>query len=462
MQRFVNDGPETATGEAEGGKVAVIGSGISGLSAAWLLRRSGRQVVLYEAEGRPGGHSNTVVLPPDKGGIAVDTGFIVYNAANYPNLVAMFEYLGVATEASDMSFAASLDGGRLEYSGTGLNGLFGQRSNLVKPRFWSMLRDLLRFYREAPALIGQERALSLTLGDYLSEQRYGEPFVKDHLLPMAAAIWSTTAEEMRAYPVLAFVRFFVSHGLLQLKDRPAWRTVSGGSREYVARILDGFGSDLRLGTPVAEVTRQADGVTVVDDTGNRDRFAAVVIASHGDQALKMLGDADAEERDTLSAFSYTQNRAVLHQDARLMPLRQRVWSSWNYVGETVAETAEGADPKLCVTYWMNRLQNLDPACPLFVTLNPVREPAAESVIEEFSYQHPLFNSAALQAQRELWRLQGRRNTFFCGSYFGYGFHEDGLQAGLAAAEALSGARRPWNVAAQSGRITLSPHLEMAQ
>ncbi|MBE1206172.1 NAD(P)/FAD-dependent oxidoreductase [Aminobacter carboxidus] len=438
-------------------RVAVVGSGIAGLSAAWLLSRR-LSVTLYESEKRLGGHSNTVMVPTSHGSLPVDTGFIVYNERNYPNLVALFNEIGVPTASSNMSFAASLEGGKLEYSGSGINGLIGQRGNVVRPRFWRMMRDILRFYREAPALLLRGDLHSVSLGEYLDRNDYAPAFIEDHLLPMGAAIWSTTAREMRAYPLLAFVRFFASHGLLSLADRPKWRTVLGGSREYVHRLSASFIEGARLGVGVRSISRESGRVVVTDMAGNADTFTDVVIATHADQALGLLADADHEERDLLGAFRYTENLAVLHCDESLMPKRRRVWSSWNYIGESRTENAQ----PLCVTYWMNRLQNLDMRHQLFVTLNPTREAAPSQVIGRYHYTHPLFDQRALDAQQQLWRLQGRRNTWFCGAYFGFGFHEDGLQAGLAAAESVTDVRRPWHVRNESGRIALQPQLEAAE
>jgi len=427
---------------ASRGHVAVIGSGISGLSAAWLLSRS-RRVTLYEADARPGGHANTVDVPSETGPIAVDTGFIVYNDRNYPELVSLFDHLSVPTLPSDMSFAASLDGGRFEYSGSGLRGLLGQKANVVRPRFWRMLADVLRFYREAPSLLIERKHADETLGSYLRLSGYSEGFINDHLLPMGAAIWSTTSEEMREYPLHAFISFFERHGLLSLSDRPRWRTVAGGSRTYVRRLLDDFDGELRLSTPVANVRRLKHGVEVTDTSGHKERFDDVVIATHADQALKFLEDASETEHRLLSAFSYTPNTAVLHKNTDLMPKRQSVWSSWNYI----ERDRKAGNRQLCVTYWMNRLQNIDPAHPLFVTLNPSQDIPDEDVIQAFDYTHPLFNHAALSAQKQLWQLQGNRNTWFCGAYFGSGFHEDGIRAGLGAAELLAGIAAPW----KSGR-----------
>ena len=435
---------------------AVIGSGIAGLSAAWLLAQHHR-VTLLEADGRPGGHSNTVLAPTGDALTPVDTGFIVFNERNYPNLTALLAHLGVKTERSDMSFAASLDGGRLEYSSDGLNGLLGQRRNSINLRFWLMVRDIWRFYSEAPKVVHSPVAALMTLGEYLDANNYSAAFVEDHLLPMGAAIWSTTAKQMRDYPLVAFVRFFIHHGLLDLIGRPNWRTVSGGSTQYVQAMLSRIG-EVRCGAGVAQVLRERGGATVVDVHGQRQHFTDVVIATHADEALKLLGDADEQERRLLGAFAYTDNEAVLHSDTELMPKRQGVWASWNYIGETCGD----GDRPLCVTYWMNRLQNLDTAHPLFVTLNPTREIATEKVIKRFHYSHPLFNRAAIEAQQHLWRLQGHRRTWFAGSYFGAGFHEDALQSGLAAAEGAGDVRRPWRVAGESDRIVLAPMLEAAE
>jgi predicted NAD/FAD-binding protein len=430
--------------------LAVVGSGIAGLAAAWLLQQR-HSVTLYEKDERPGGHCNTVdVADTDGKRLAVDTGFIVYNPINYPNLVALFQHIGVATHQSDMSFAASLDGGRLEYSGRNIWGLLAQPLNLARPRFWAMLRDIMRFYREAPRFLKTAGAEAMSLGRYLDAGGYSDGFVHDHLLPMGAAIWSATEADMRDHPAASFIRFFASHGLLRLAGRPAWRTVTGGSRAYVERLTAPLAQRMRLACSIRAIRRHGDGVVVEEQGGASRRYDQVVIATHADQALALLGDADAEERALLGSFRYARNLAVLHTDAALMPRRRRAWAAWNYIGGGERRS------EVCVTYWMNRLQRLAARRDFFVTLNPVHAPRADSVIASFRYEHPGFDAAAAAAQARLWTLQGARRTWFCGAYFGAGFHEDALQSGLAVAESLGGVRRPWSVADESGRIVLAP------
>jgi uncharacterized protein len=435
--------PELEPGKERRLKIAVVGSGIAGLGAAWLLAKR-HDVTVIERADRLGGHSHTVDVVDGGAACPVDMGFIVYNTASYPNLIALFDTLDVATAPTNMSFAVSRNNGAYEYSGSGFGGVFGQRRNLANPRHWRMVSDILRFFRAAPAVLNGP---DLTLGNYLAAHRYSDAFIEDHILPMAAAIWSMPKTQALEFPAKAFVRFFANHGLLQARNRPEWRTVAGGSRTYVDAIRATLPGGVRTGSGVAAVTRSDMGCTVIDGKGAQNLFDHVVIAAHADDALALLTDASADERRLLGAFRYTANRAVLHDDPRFMPKRRAVWASWNYLDKGRDDTAAPS-----VTYWMNRLQPLGISRDLFVSLNPAEALKRERILATFDATHPVFDSTAIAAQRQLWSLQGQRNTWFCGAHFGYGFHEDGLQAGLAVAEQLGGLMRPWQVAEPSGRI----------
>ncbi len=423
-------------------KIAVIGGGVAGLGAAWLLSRR-HDVVVYERENRFGGHACTVDARTDRGARPVDVGFIVYNERNYPNLVALFDHLGVPTAPSDMSFAVSLDRGRFEY-GSSFAGYLGQRRNLLRPTFLRMTHDILRFNRMAPRLLEKCENLDVTIGDFVEEAGFSAAFRDRYLVPMAACIWSTPLGRMLDYPAQTFVRFFNNHGLLTIGQQLTWRTVSGGSRSYVERIVAPLRRRARLGTAAHAVRRDASGVHVRDAGGHWDRFDKLILACHADQALALLADADESERRLLGRFGYSTNEIWLHADDTLMPRRRSVWSSWNYVADD-----PGDDSPVSVTYWMNRLQNLPDDKPMFVSVNPGRAPRAP--LHRFTFEHPTYDAAAIRAQRELHCLQGVRDTFFCGSYCGYGFHEDALSAGLDVAEQL-GVRRPWAVPAEHRRI----------
>lgn len=412
-------------------RIAVIGAGISGLGAAWALARH-HDVTVFEANATPGGHANTIDIDYTGKKIAVDTGFIVFNDWNYPNLTRLFAHLDVPAIKSDMSFAISVGAGQLEWSGNNLATLFAQKRNLLRPSFHRMWRDILRFNKTAVIDLAAGRMAGLSLGDYLAHGKYSDSFMLDYLLPMGAAIWSAPLAEMMAFPAETFANFFRNHGLLSIDDRPQWYTVQGGSREYVKRLLADSNLSLHPHTPVHAVQRDTDGVNVVTARGS-SHFDQVVLACHADQALRLLDDqATSQERSLLGSFRFQPNRAVLHRDPALMPRRRNVWASWNYLSEPRRDLQR----RVGLTYWMNLLQSIDSSRPLFVTMNPVTEPRDDLVFAEFAYEHPLFDRAAIGAQARLSEIQGKDRLWFCGAWCNYGFHEDGFTAGLRVAEAL--------------------------
>lgn len=422
-------------------RIAVIGSGIAGLGAAWALSEpqhgpTRNRITLYEAADRLGGHANTVVVDTPAGPTAVDTGFIVYNEHTYPNLIRFFEELAVPTETSDMSFSFS-DPGRLEYAGRA-SGLLWNSALLRSGRFRRMVADLIRFRNHGRQLLAE--ADGETIGEILSTSGYSDGFIHDYVVPMTAAVWSAQNEQILDYPARSLLRFLDNHGLIRVTDAPQWRTVSGGSREYVRRVHDRLvelGATVRTSAPVDSIQVQADGVIITSSasasssTGSSaETFDQVVLATHSDQSLRILGaQATADEQRVLGSVRYEPNTAVLHNDASLMPTKRRLWSSWNSLAPH-----EGTPGATSLTYWMNRLQNIA-GDDLFVTLNPTRSPAGD-LCETFNYTHPQFDAAAISAQNDLSTIQGKRRIWFAGAWCGYGFHEDGLQSGLNVARAL--------------------------
>ncbi len=423
-------------------RIAIVGTGIAGNSAAWALATTTRHdITVYERDARIGGHSATMDIVHDGKPISVDTGFIVYNELNYPNFVALLERLGVETEASDMGFSVSSGGGKAEWAGRTtrmLDGLFARRRNIISPGHLNMIREMFRFNATALADLAAGRLGALSIGEYLARGNYSARFRNEYLVPMGAAIWSMPPARLADFPARSFLAFFANHRLLHW-NRPTWRTVSGGSRSYVEKLVAPFRERIRQGVGAAEIRRHDLGVVITGTDGAEDHYDAVIIAAHSDQALAMLPDASAQERDILGAIRYRPNDVWLHRDESLMPKRKAAWAAWNVLRQ--------ADPEaeLTLTYWMNALQNIDRRHPVFVTLNPPVRPKEALTFGRYSYAHPQFDAGAVDAQTRLGEIQGQRRTFFCGAWTGYGFHEDGLKSGLAAAEAL-GAQVPWRTA----------------
>ena len=420
-------------------RVAVIGSGIAGLSAAHHLNNH-VDLSLFEAGSYFGGHTHTVdvTLPSVQGAVThgVDTGFLVYNQRTYPGLIGLFESLNIRTAASDMSFSVQAhwdDTGKvLEWNGANLNSVFAQRSNLLRPRFWGLLRDIMRFNRLATDLAqsGQADALTQPLQQFLDEHRFGSAFRQGYLLPMLGCIWSCPTTQMLQFPVATMVRFCDNHGLLQVNNRPPWFTVAGGAKHYVQAITDRI-SDKRLNTPVLGIARDEQGVLICTAQGV-ERFDQVVLATHADQSLALLERPSSDEQALLGAIRFQANRAVLHTDTRVMPQRRLAWAAWNY--QRTQDDSESA--RVCLHYWLNRLQPLPFKQDVIVSLNPASPIDPAAILGSYDYDHPVFDLPAIAAQNQLPRLQGQQRTWFAGAWMRFGFHEDGYQAGLAAAKSL--------------------------
>ena len=452
------------------GKIAVIGSGIAGLASAWLLANhanGAHRVTLFEQNDRLGGHTNTVDVNVDGIHYPVDTGFLVFNDWTYPNLIAMFKHLDVEVAASEMSFGIKLldanGAGKLEWCGSdSISTVFAQPSNIFKPAFWGMLKDMLRFNREATALADNKQEMRGTLGQYLHANNYGHAFRDWYLKPMAACIWSTPSQRIDEFPLSTFVHFCRNHGLISVNDRPQWRTVKGGARNYVNKLAAGI-SDIRLNAKLRRVMRDESGVTIASATG-QEQFDHVVFACHTDEALVLLGDDDGSVRAVLSKIPYQANTAILHTDRRLLPDRKRAWAAWNYMAwhpdSPRSRNSEDANSPVSLSYLVNRLQPLPFTTPVIVTMNPLVAPDPAKVIKSIHYDHPVFLADSATAKRAVRGLQGVQRTWFAGAWTRYGFHEDGLMSGIAVAKAL-GTKVPWatNVPAANDLTSIYPGVD---
>ena len=414
-------------------KIAVIGSGISGLGAAYLLSQK-YQVTVFEKEAELGGHSRTVEAKTPDGTVPVDTGFIVFNHRNYPHLTAFLKHLNVPTVPSNMSFGVSVQNGWLEYGTLRPLNMFAQKRNLIRPKFWKMLRDITRFNKQAHNYL--EASTSLSLDDCLNTLKMGEWFRRYYLLAMGGAIWSTPLQQMHRFPAQTFLRFFNNHGLLTINDHPQWHTVKGGSREYVKRLErklnETLGAKIEKNTGIKNVKRAAKGVIVETLTGEKHTFDHVVFACHSDQALAMIDAPTPAEKDVLSAVKYQPNKVVLHSDIRLMPRRRKTWSSWVYLTHQKDDKNEAVS----LSYWMNNLQPLATKTPIIATLNPAQAPDPALTYDEHTFHHPLFDQAAIDAQAKIPEIQGADRLWFCGAWQRYGFHEDGLWSAVEMAKKL--------------------------
>ena len=427
--------------------IAVIGSGISGLSASWLLHKN-YDITLYEKNDYLGGHTHTHDVQDSSKALAVDSGFIVYNEKNYPNLVGLFKQLKVETQATDMSFAFSLDNGKLEYAGTGIKGMFAQFSNIFKASHWRLLKEIVRFNKTAHAQLSfleNNKKVDYSLGDFLVEHRFSKSLQHNYLLPMAAAIWSCPVEIMYKFPAFSFLRFFANHGLIDLKDRPQWRSVIGGSREYINKMRPVLEAEIAFRSAAKSVKR-GDDHAEVSCSESTQKFDHVIFACHADEALALLDDPLLIEQDILTHFKYQKNETYLHTDQSLMPKRKHAWCSWNYLAQSASGDSsinDIQDKQVTATYWMNKLQKFEADKNYLVTLNPYQAIDPEKVIKKMTYHHPVFDKNAVSAQSRLHQIQGINKTWFCGSYAGYGFHEDGITSSVAVCEKL-GVIAEWN------------------
>ena len=433
--------------------IAVIGSGITGLSACWLLHEK-YEITLFEKNNYLGGHTHTHDVEEKDKNLAIDSGFIIYNEKNYPNLVGLFKALDVKTQTTDMSFAFSLNQGELEYAGSDLLGMFAQKSNIFNPKHWKLLKEIVRFNKTAHAQLNKleiEKSTDYSLGDFLRKHSFSRDLQQNYLLPMGAAIWSCPVEVMYNFPAFSFLRFFANHGLIDLKDRPQWRSVVGGSREYIRKMLPTLDTQISIKAGAKLVKRSEHGIEIFTENQSH-KFDQVIFACHADEALKLLDEASPNETDILACFNYQENKTYLHTDTSLMPKRRNAWCCWNYLAQSDNHSSKNTihknnndinDKKVTATYWMNKLQSIEANKHYLVTLNPYQEINPSKIIKMMTYHHPVFDNDAINAQSRLDELQGINNSWFCGSYAGYGFHEDGLASSVAVCEKL-GVIAQWN------------------
>ncbi|MCH9750255.1 MAG: FAD-dependent oxidoreductase [Proteobacteria bacterium] len=416
-------------------KIAVIGAGISGMSAAYFLSQK-HDVSVFEKESYIGGHSRTLTFQENYNKINVDTGFIVFNQKNYPNLLALFRHLEVPTIKSNMSFGVSINDGWLEYGSIKLSNFFSQKRNFLRPSYYRMLQDILKFNKKALLYIDSQNCK--TIGDLIEDLKLGEWFKNYYLLPMSGAIWSTPVEDMLNFPAETLIRFFYNHGLLSVDGQPQWYTVKGGSKEYVTRLTRKIKKNIRTNLEVSSVTRDKNSATVTDSNGDKHQFDAIIFACHSDQALALIDKPSKEEKSVLGRIQYKPNSVILHQDSSFMPKRKSAWSSWVYL----SNSNKGKASKISLTYWMNSLQSLQSKKPVLVTLNPSVKPKEELIINEHTFDHPQFNQDAIAAQKDIPLIQGVDKFWFCGAWQRYGFHEDGLSSAIKVVKDF-GVKLPW-------------------
>ena len=416
-------------------KIAVIGTGISGMSAAYFLSQK-HEVSVFEKEGYVGGHSRTLTFQEDSKEISVDTGFIVFNHKNYPNLLALFRHLEVPTIKSNMSFGVSINNAWLEYGTMKLSNLFSQKRNFLRPSYYKMLQDVLKFNKKALPYIDSQA--EKTIGDLIEDLKLGNWFKNYYLLPMSGAIWSTPVEDMLNFPAETLIRFFHNHGLLTVDEQPQWYTVKGGSKEYVTRLTRNIKKNIQTNLAVSSVTRDKNSATITDSNGDKHQFDAVIFACHSDQALALIAKPSKEEKSVLGRIQYKPNSVILHQDSSFMPKRKSAWSSWVYLSNSYKDKTN----KMSLTYWMNSLQSIESTKPILVTLNPSVKPKEELIINEHIFDHPQFNQDAIAAQKDIPLIQGVDKFWFCGAWQKYGFHEDGLSSAINVVKDF-GVKLPW-------------------